>query len=39
MSRPMWPARYELPIADASLDRAFLVTVLPEIPDPRARPG
>ena len=25
---------YELPIADASLDRAFLVTVLPEIPDP-----
>jgi ubiquinone/menaquinone biosynthesis C-methylase UbiE len=26
---------YELPVADASLDRAFLVTVLPEIPDPR----
>jgi len=26
---------YELPAADASLDRAFLVTVLPEIPDPR----
>ena len=25
---------HELPIADASLDRAFLVTVLPEIPDP-----
>jgi len=26
---------YDLPVADASLDRAFLVTVLPEIPDPR----
>ena len=25
---------YELPIADASVDRAFLITVLPEIPDP-----
>jgi ubiquinone/menaquinone biosynthesis C-methylase UbiE len=25
---------YELPIEDASVDRAFLVTVLPEIPDP-----
>ena len=25
---------YGLPIADASVDRAFLVTVLPEIPDP-----
>lgn len=25
---------YELPLADASVDRAFLVTVLPEIPDP-----
>ena len=24
---------YELPLADASVDRAFLVTVLPEIPD------
>ncbi|MBN2085736.1 MAG: methyltransferase domain-containing protein [Anaerolineales bacterium] len=27
---------YDLPLADASVDRAFLVTVLPEIPD-RAR--
>jgi arsenite methyltransferase len=26
---------YELPVTDASLDRAFLVTVLPEIPDTR----
>ena len=26
---------YELPVDDASLDRAFLVTVLPEIPDSR----
>jgi ubiquinone/menaquinone biosynthesis C-methylase UbiE len=26
---------YELPAADASLDRAFLVTVLAEIPDPQ----
>jgi len=26
---------YELPVSDASLDRAFLVTVLTEIPDPR----
>ena len=25
---------YELPIEDASVDRTFLVTVLPEIPDP-----
>lgn len=25
---------YELPLADASVDRAFLITVLPEIPDP-----
>lgn len=25
---------YDLPIEDSSLDRAFLVTVLPEIPDP-----
>lgn len=25
---------YDLPIEDASVDRAFLVTVLPEIPDP-----
>jgi ubiquinone/menaquinone biosynthesis C-methylase UbiE len=25
---------YELPLEDASVDRAFLVTVLPEIPDP-----
>ena len=25
---------YELPIEDATIDRAFLVTVLPEIPDP-----
>jgi ubiquinone/menaquinone biosynthesis C-methylase UbiE len=25
---------YELPIEDASVDRAFMVTVLPEIPDP-----
>jgi ubiquinone/menaquinone biosynthesis C-methylase UbiE len=25
---------YELPVEDASADRAFLVTVLPEIPDP-----
>ena len=25
---------YELPIADASVDRVFLITVLPEIPDP-----
>ena len=25
---------YELPIDDATVDRAFLVTVLPEIPDP-----
>ena len=25
---------YELPIEDASVDRAFLVTVLAEIPDP-----
>jgi ubiquinone/menaquinone biosynthesis C-methylase UbiE len=25
---------YELPIEDASVDRAFLITVLPEIPDP-----
>jgi ubiquinone/menaquinone biosynthesis C-methylase UbiE len=27
---------YDLPLADASVDRAFLITVLPEIPD-RAR--
>ncbi len=25
---------YELPLPDASVDRAFLITVLPEIPDP-----
>jgi len=25
---------HELPLADASIDRAFLITVLPEIPDP-----
>ncbi len=25
---------YELPLEDASVDRAFLITVLPEIPDP-----
>lgn len=25
---------YELPIPDATVDRAFLITVLPEIPDP-----
>jgi ubiquinone/menaquinone biosynthesis C-methylase UbiE len=25
---------YELPLEDASVDRAFMVTVLPEIPDP-----
>jgi SAM-dependent methyltransferase len=25
---------YELPVPDATVDRAFLVTVLPEIPDP-----
>jgi ubiquinone/menaquinone biosynthesis C-methylase UbiE len=25
---------YELPVEDASMDRAFLITVLPEIPDP-----
>jgi len=25
---------YELPLADASVDRAYLITVLPEIPDP-----
>jgi SAM-dependent methyltransferase len=25
---------YELPVSDATVDRAFLITVLPEIPDP-----
>lgn len=30
---------YELPVANASLDRAFLVTVLPEIPDQRRALG
>lgn len=33
---PHVASAYELPVEDASVDRAFLVTVLPEIPD-RAR--
>jgi ubiquinone/menaquinone biosynthesis C-methylase UbiE len=31
---PHVASTYELPVEDASVDHAFLVTALPEIPDP-----